>query len=100
MGLSGLCTCHPGLLNCICARVTPGDTEVSLLPGHSFTMAYMGGLLLPHLPLAHPPLYHLESFLYPNVITGHGVCLPLDMGSVGARMLSVCPPLDPKAWPA
>ena len=42
--------------------------KVFLLLGHNFTLAYTGGLLPLHLPLVHPPLYHLESFLYYDVI--------------------------------
>lgn len=71
---------------------------MSHLLGHSFTRAYTGSLQPFHPPLAHLPLYHLESFLSRDVISG--ICLPLDVGSAGVQMRSVCPPLDPKAWPA
>lgn len=51
------------------------------------------------LPTGRPPLHQLESFLHLDVIIARGVCLPRDVGSVGAQMMSVCPPSDSPAWP-
>lgn len=55
-------------------------------------MAYTGGLLPPHLHLVHcPPLYPLESFLHHGVVTGRGICLPLDVGSAEVHVMdNVC----------